>query len=63
MMTNPASSLASVQQSLNEFSLASYYEVNASKSHILPLGLLNDMHTTLEKTNIPTGGLRIPFPT
>lgn len=33
MLTNPSSSLALVQQSLKEFSLASYYKVNASVSY------------------------------
>lgn len=39
MITNPRSSLASVQMLLNKFSAVSYYKVNEHKSFILGLGL------------------------
>lgn len=39
MLTNPISSLASVQDVLMKFSCISYYKVNATKSYILDLGL------------------------
>lgn len=39
LLTNPATSLASVQNTLSDFSEVSYYKVNDSKSFILPLGI------------------------
>lgn len=37
MLSNPSSSLASVNKTLDNFSLVYYYKVNATKSFILPL--------------------------
>lgn len=54
MMTNPTSSLASVQKTLDEFSSISHYKVNASKSHILPLRVSKEMQTTIESTYLYT---------
>lgn len=39
MLTNPHSSLTAAQAFLNKYSKVSYYRVNASKSHILNLGI------------------------
>lgn len=39
MVTNPISSLASIQSVLQRFSTISYYKVNENKSYILDLGL------------------------
>lgn len=39
LVSNPLSSLASVQQLLHRFGTISYYKVNENKSYILDLGL------------------------